>query len=564
MSMEIHVLFRGRLPSKAVLTRTMKQLGFPLAVAPAKGPLEGQTGFMPMRLQREETGVEFDVFEGRAAVDELSTGLNVDPQLDRSANFRWGGDENEMLCALCASAALAKLVHGVVLDDQEDRLVGPDAAIDAARDALKARVKPDAKSTRARPSHIKRYLKPLLQQRSDLVLIGQLLLVRPVRHLIRGVLFERPNKHSVRLRAYLKPLYETQGFGEEIRVGYVRRSHNLPVRAPHFEPLLLETLADIFDEIGPVTTLADLAPMLSGTMWVDQARIRALFLAGERERAEDFAREIEPRHRDSCEGWLDSQQRFFSRDVAEYCAELRADEAELADALELGDVWEPAPFPVELPPEERASRSSEPAFHATPWIPRPTWLFGEMPERPGEVRFAQATNDRRGRKVLEIELTPEQAEERHLRHETYVLAARLPGGLLALVWHARLGSASTPQPSAHVYMQYYVHLVGAAQTAIASIGHRYDDLSVTFLDHFEVYDSRLADPSIWSCSVKLEAGEKRIYDSRGGDGHVYIKSPLSPSERDLVTTSVPTFGENADFAERLRLFLRAAGFGEIE
>src|SRR5262249_17887117 len=153
---------------------------------------------------------------------------------------------------------------------QEDKLVSPDAAIDAARDALKTHLKPDAKSTRRRPTHIKRCLKPLLQQRSDLVFIGRLLLVRPVRHLVRGVLFER-DKHSVRLRAYLKPLYETQGFGDEISFGYARRIHDLPVWDPHFEPLLMETLADILDEIGPVTTLAELAPMMSGSVWVDQA-----------------------------------------------------------------------------------------------------------------------------------------------------------------------------------------------------------------------------------------------------------------------------------------------------
>jgi hypothetical protein len=564
MSMEIHVLFRGRLPGKAALTRTMKALGFPLAIVPAKGALEGQNGFMPMRLQREETGVEFDVFDGRTAVDELSSGLNVDPQLDRSANFRWGGDESEMLCALCAAAALAKLVDGVMLDAQEDRLLSAGEAIDAARDILKTNLKPDAKPMGTGPAHIKRYLKPLLQQRSDLVLIGRLLLVRPVRHLMRGVLFDRAHKGCFRLWTYLKPLYETQGFGDEIRYGYARRIHDLSVREPHFEPLLMETLADILDEIGPITTLADLAPMLSGTMWVDQARIRALFLAGERERAEDFARETEPRHRESCKGWLEAQQRFLSRDVAEVCAERRADEAKLADALKLGDVWEPSPFPVELPPEERASRSSEPAFHATPWIPRPTWLFGEMPERPGEVRFARATNDCRGRKVLEIELTPEQAKERHLLRETYVLAARLPDGLLSLVWHVRLGGASTPPPFAHLDMLYYVHLVGSAQTAIAQIEQRYDDFSVTHLNDFDVYDSRLVAPSIWSCRVELGAGERRNYDDRDDGKHVYTKAPLSPSERDLITTSVPTFGEYADVANRLRLFLRAAGFGEIE
>src|SRR5215510_14250617 len=106
MSMEVHVLFRGALPSKAALARAMKELGFPFTITPSAGSLEQQNGFMPMRLRRNETGVEFDVFEGRAAVEELAE-ENVDPTFDRSANFRWGGDETEMLAAMCAAAVLA-------------------------------------------------------------------------------------------------------------------------------------------------------------------------------------------------------------------------------------------------------------------------------------------------------------------------------------------------------------------------------------------------------------------------------------------------------------------------
>jgi len=73
MSMEMHVLFHGKLPSKAALNAAMKQLGFPLAVKPATGSLESQSGFMPMHFRLEQTGVEFDVFNGRAAV-VLDTG----------------------------------------------------------------------------------------------------------------------------------------------------------------------------------------------------------------------------------------------------------------------------------------------------------------------------------------------------------------------------------------------------------------------------------------------------------------------------------------------------------
>src|ERR671938_1955846 len=133
MSMEIHVFFRGTLPNKAALGRSMKELGFPLSVTPARGPLEGHSGYLPMRLKREETGVEFDVFERRSAIDGFGM-EGVHPSLDRVANFRWGGDENEMLAALCGAAALAKLVKGIVFDEAGDRLLSPDQEVEMAKE----------------------------------------------------------------------------------------------------------------------------------------------------------------------------------------------------------------------------------------------------------------------------------------------------------------------------------------------------------------------------------------------------------------------------------------------
>src|SRR5207302_6912345 len=98
MSMEVHVFFHGKLPSKAALGKALKELGFPLSVGRATGSLEGQKGFMPMWLGRQETGIEFDVFEGRAAIEDLVAAVEdlavegLDPTFDRSANFRWMGD----------------------------------------------------------------------------------------------------------------------------------------------------------------------------------------------------------------------------------------------------------------------------------------------------------------------------------------------------------------------------------------------------------------------------------------------------------------------------------------
>src|SRR5437868_860573 len=129
----MHVLFRGELPNKTALSRAMAELGFPLTIA--AGSLERQKGFMPMRFRREATGVEFDVYNERPRVQEIA-GEDFDPRFERCANFRWGGDKYEMLCGLCAAAALAKLVDGMVLDGETGELLSPDQAIAQARREL--------------------------------------------------------------------------------------------------------------------------------------------------------------------------------------------------------------------------------------------------------------------------------------------------------------------------------------------------------------------------------------------------------------------------------------------
>src|SRR6185503_6957300 len=96
MSIEMHVLFAGKLPSKAKLMRRMKELGFPFSIVPPLGSLETQEGYMPMRFRGDETGVEFDIFEDSESLEDFAD-ANPDGRFDRSANFRWGGDMTEML-----------------------------------------------------------------------------------------------------------------------------------------------------------------------------------------------------------------------------------------------------------------------------------------------------------------------------------------------------------------------------------------------------------------------------------------------------------------------------------
>lgn len=214
MSMEIHVFFRGKLPTKPALAKAMKELGFPLTIPSPKDSLEKQDGFLPMLLRDEEAGAEFDAFEGRARVAEAAGDREsaLDRSFDRGARFRFGGNENEMVSAICASAALAKLVGGVVLDAESGELMPVDKAIAWAKETL-GRAKPTDKRFGTRPTDLKRYLKPLLEQREDLVLVDRLLLIRPVRHLIRGAYFARSGKYDFRVWSHVNPLYAPTGLG---------------------------------------------------------------------------------------------------------------------------------------------------------------------------------------------------------------------------------------------------------------------------------------------------------------------------------------------------------------
>jgi hypothetical protein len=428
MSSEIHVLFRGALPHLKDLTRAMAELGFPFKVRYAGGSMEQQSGFMPMWFRRDEIGIEFDVFEGRAAVEELA-GKGIDPRFDRSGNFRWSGDDDEMLAGLCAAAALAKLVDGAVFDEQDARLLSADEAVALARRTLQAALeRRRPRRPAARPSDLKRYLKALLKERSDLVLVDRLLVIRPVRHILRGVMFGRTHD---RYRFAIDPLGAalcyTHDYPASGRQGHIVGRAFEAVWQPLFESVLTEALArHVFDHIGQITTLGDLAVYRFVDRWPSAEHVTFTLLSGQQERAMEYIRQVEERHPSSQE-WAQAQRSRLAN-IPALCAECHAREASAAKALKIQHIWEPSPFPVELPAAERARRSAEPVFIPRPWVERRPELFREMPEHPDEIAFAMELVNSDNRATLVAPLTREQAEDRHLNGEPYVLAACLPTG----------------------------------------------------------------------------------------------------------------------------------------
>src|SRR5262245_2850220 len=578
MSMETHVFFRGKLPSKAALSRAMKELDFRFSITPATGSLEAQKGFMPMKLRGEETGVEFDVFGDRIAIEEFAD-AGVDASFERRASLRWGGDFEEAVAGMCAAAALAKLVDGVVFDEAEDRLLSVDDAIAVARQNLQRLLQPVDKKREPGtcPADLKRYLKPLLKQRNDLVLIGRLLIIRPVRHLLRGAFFERlSDKFSFRLHSCVKPLFSVaNGFDFDFCTA-VHLGLSCKVWEPHFEGLLFDVLdEDVFQAVNEVRSLAQ----FDGDLGLGRleyfrdsfpVRVASLVLAGQRERAAEliekelarterenygYGHQVAGKQKGRLEGAIDS-----------WCAGCYAREKRAAEVLKLGDAWEPAPFPVELPQAQRARQCDDPPFLTKPWIQRPPRLVEAPPDHVGEVRFAHDILWRKGGVVMVGVLTREEAEEKHRTRQNYALFARLPDGNLLVVRHDTGWSPHDPrQPRNPDYVpnrEFHLEAYGARGRVLrASFSEPVAEPGPQKMWSVDVYEP-VSQYNIWLAYNHTEARTKAIHDHRNSPGS-YVERPMTDSDVALCVFPEPPFGDFNELWHRVETYLQNEGFGTL-
>ena len=565
--MEAHVFFRGKLPTKTALSRAMKELSFPFSITPSTGSLEQQSGFMPMKRRGEETGVEFDVYNDHSSVEEFAD-VGVDAGFERRASLRWGGDFQEAVAGMSAAAALAKLMNGVVFDEAEDKLLSADDAIALARRNLQELVKPeDVKHPGTRPADLKRYLKPLLKQRSDLVLIGRLLIIRPVRHIVRGVFFERIiDKYQFRIWRYIRPLFELGEsffFHAKIDFGLCR------VWDPDFPALLFDALdEDIFSEVVKIGKLEDfdqdLGNNYQGFIARFEATVAALLLSGHRGRAEELIakRDAQTRNNGYWQNLIRNQRALFGLDTASLCAEFRSRESKVANFLQLGNAWEPSPFPIEVPEAERAQKCDELPFPARPWIAPPPELINAPPAQPGEIGYASKLLRRRSGLVLAVALTREQAAERHRTRQDYVLAMRRPDESLLVVRHLTGWSPHDPeQPRNPAYVprrSYHVEVHGSEGCFLhASIDEEIERPRVLRMWWIDVY-RMLGHGNIWQAYNDTRARTITIHDHREvSDG--YTKEPMSDVEFELCEFAEPEFDDFNELWRRVETFLQMKG-----
>jgi hypothetical protein len=558
MSIELHILFSGKLPSKAAVQRSLRELGFPLTFRRGSGALDEQHGMLPMMLNRQETGVEFDTYHGDDVTDEiLPNGAPVDRALNCRVSLRWSGDFTEAVTGMCIGAAIAKLVDGLVIDEFEEGPLSADAAVALARKNFAILMNEQSPRTPGTtPRDLKRYLKPLLDLRPDLTLIGRHLIIRPVRHILRGALFDRTSdKYAFNVYRYVLPLYDdirTVGWGDSIAAPW-------RVYEPYFEPLLFDVLRnDIFNELGDLLTLQDFVIAFQDKNGSRIGRIIALLLAGERERAALLVDEV--RRDEKEQRYLETAQLLLDWDTADLCAKYREREAANAKQLKLAKVWECSPFPAEVPAPER-SMMSEPKFLDTPWIDSAPHLWEKLPENVGSVRFAEFIYWRKGQQLLGQPLSFEQAKEFHRAHRRYVVACRLSPRTFALVDFYTFWSPHSPdQPTNPDYVPSRNLYLSITTDGIRISARFHEDLDAPEqldLSSIEVFAEDSS--SVIYIFYSQREREKTVRDYRPG-GQPYARNAMTDAELDQLRLPVPQAGEVEALVQHVNRCLANEGY----
>jgi hypothetical protein len=580
MSTETHVFFRGKLPTKAALSRAMKELGFPFSIKPATGSLEQQSGFMPMLLRGEETGVEFDVYNDRAAVEEFAE-EGVDPSFERRASFRWGGDFQEAVAGMCAAAALAKLVNGVVFDEAENKWLPVEEAIELARRNLDELPKPKRQGRPRGPTVLKRMLAPLLAKRSDLVLVNALLIIRPVRHLIRGADFRWHSGGTVcSVCPYIRPLYQSSEVFLEDAV------LSAGVDSPDFEAMLFDRLAvEIFEPLGQIATIEDfIASSWGKRLWAidlyasitlsrgvseakaymaqfDVTREESLTKAKERLAVADrknrelmYHRKEELKRAEESMTEAKGRQAFLARGDAAVFAHYRDWERKVARGYKIEDAWEPSPFPAELPVPQQ-TKAADPMFAPTPWLEFPDTWRQAPPQEPGEMLFGLDYWDRQGRVELLHPITREQAEGRHLGLQGYTLAVRLNEGQLLLLSCQGSMKEGRWMPPVRYDLRIY-----DTRRRYMNVDFRedLDDLGILKMRSIDVDE-----PGSWFSYLNFEEGERSIHDYRQKE-KIYERREMTIADRSAYLLPPPRFGDFESLWQCISTYLDKEGFGAFE
>lgn len=134
MSICFHVfLRRDRLPHPRKWANAIMQNGFSVALDTAFDPAT-HSGYLPC--PDEAAGFEFylaSVASSDLVPDESSKRLVSD--CDVVATFCFGGRQSDLVAAVAASATLAKMTGGILLDAESGHFIGADSVLDWAHES---------------------------------------------------------------------------------------------------------------------------------------------------------------------------------------------------------------------------------------------------------------------------------------------------------------------------------------------------------------------------------------------------------------------------------------------
>jgi hypothetical protein len=379
-----------------------------------------------------------------------------------------------------------------------------------------------------------------------------MLIIRPVRHILRGAFFEpSSNKEQFYLCRYVSPLYALRAgdpFNDRVH------SHLWSVWEPHFAPLLMDVLAeDIFAEAGSINTL--------DALYDKDPNLGALLLGGHPDRAADLLCELE--RKGAMHSWLERQRAHLGSNIDDLCAEFHANEARAANDLKLGDAWEPSRFPVEVPIADR-HRCADPAFLPTPWVERPEWLLAATPDRPGDARFAKTLLHRGDDVVLVVPLTYDEAKTRHGYGEPYVVAARLPNGVLMVLNHKagsdRLDPDRSPDDTGPYRTSVRLALHGSRHTVYLRASEGFDRDGLIHISTCTVHEHAACE--VWNSDIIRRDCEIMIKDDRAHP-RLVSRRCLTDADLAILTAPLPRCGEFDELVARTLAWLRVTGFGEV-
>lgn len=564
MATEAHVLFDAALPAVGDINAELKRLDFPVRLQYGNGSIADHAGFLPAALRRQRSGCEFDVRSGPDAADGIDPPDAAKPY-SCCVSLRWASDEDEASVGLCLAAALAKLTKGIVLEEGSGEWQNAGKAVDYARQHLKAaRIRGGPTEPGTRPADIKRYLKSLLGERDDLVLVGRHLLIRPVRHILRGALFDRTGERTrFQIWPYLNPLYEGPG-----SVGYDQSIHDplWDVTAAYFMPLLLDALQhDIFAELGTVTTLEGLARRLEGDRDKISPYVVALLLAGRAQTASEIMDQLEARD-PIWKRWLAKERQLLDRDIKAVCAEFHEREERTVQELKIASIWEPSPFPAELPEHERES-VAEPQFHAGRWPMTPDGLLAPLPEQRGELSFSKEYIFRRAFPVLLKPMTSEAGRRAYHAHEPLIAAQRLHDGnlLLSIMRPQRAHQSWIDQASPEldpIWVDTRLLLYGSERLVEIWLSRRSLSMEPISIHSIEIR-TKDRHHSIWHCNFEYEQASATVFDYRSvprSGGTSELPSKLHAA----LVLDHPVPGAPDDILHRTRQLLDGMGYGDLD